>query len=66
MAGAAVSRCRVRRDVSIFAGAVDEATVGRGVFTLQAQWAVINGLLRALGREAGVGAQSPQKHKEKA
>ena len=52
--------------VSIFAGAVDEATVGRGVFTLQARWVVIDGLLRALGRrEAGVGSQSPQKHEEK-
>ena len=36
--------------VSIFAGVGDEATVGRGVFTLQARWAVIDGLLRVLGR----------------
>ena len=50
LAGAVASRCRVRHDVSICAGAGGEATAVGSVVTSQAQRAVIYGLLRALGR----------------
>ena len=48
----------------------DEATVGRGVFTLlftlQARWVVIDGLLRGvLGLDVRRRRTSPQKHEEK-
>ena len=51
--------------VSIFAGVGDEATVGRGVFTLQAWRAVIDDLLRVLGLDVRRRRTIPQKHDEK-